>query len=84
LVYGWAMPLPVVRAGIASVLAAALLALAVAGCKTPPPFPISRSPGTTCGDPCAVMQCPSGQNCTWNEQCQPHCEVQVPPIQFSR
>jgi hypothetical protein len=78
------MPLSVVRRAALGFTLLALPLLGLTGCKTPAPFPMSRAPGTTCGDPCAVLQCPSGQVCTWNEQCQPHCELQLPPVQFSR
>jgi hypothetical protein len=31
------------------------------------------------------MQCPSGYDCTWDEQCHPRCDLRMPQTpQFSR
>jgi hypothetical protein len=66
-------------------LTVALAVSALTGCKTPPPFPMSRSAGANCGDPCGAMQCPSGYDCTWDEQCHPRCDMRMPQTpQFSR
>ena len=58
----WSMvgPMSFARCVTRTVVAVVLAGSALLGCKTPPPFPLSRSAGTNCGDPCAVMQCPSG------------------------
>ena len=78
------MPLPVVRRAALGFTLLALPMLGLTGCKSSPPFPMSRSAGTNCGDPCGAFQCPGNYVCSWNEQCQPHCDLQPPPMQFSR
>jgi len=55
----------------------------IAGCHRPS-SPPPRTPGrAACGDPCAAMTCPSGNQCSWNDSCQPRCDPPPLPV-FSR
>jgi hypothetical protein len=71
-----------VRASVPASLLAFFLAALALGCgkRSPPP----RTPGrAACGDPCAAMTCPAGNQCSWNDSCQPRCDPPPLPV-FSR
>jgi hypothetical protein len=55
-----------------------LLAAVAGGCHRSLTSPLV-TPSSACGDPCAAMVCPSGDRCSWNNNCQPHCEPQPLP-----
>jgi hypothetical protein len=71
------------RVPVAACVLTFVVSVALAGCHrkaSPPP----RTPGrAACGDPCAAMTCPSGNQCSWNDACQPRCDQPPLPV-FTR
>jgi len=55
------------------------LAAAAEGCHRQSLMSPLATPNSACGDPCAAMVCPSGDRCSWNNNCQPRCEPQPLP-----